>query len=280
VVSFCILLIRVVKKMTKKGVSFILAAPAIFNIAGLLVSAAAPGNKVRGQALDSLNPVVAIVRSVYHVFDICINRWMRWEVVVLLLIIAVISYSIAGAVKLRFEHPFLFSIFCFLMVAVNIVPPLYATGSFEAGRMTAIIWMQFMLMMALIVFYNCVWLRQIVNPVYEEAQSLTAAAGGAVLSLFAVLAVGLLLSIYVDRAYITSASAAGDIISGRAAEYAAENRQRLEILKSSEADTAELMEHQVKPELLFFGDISEDTNDWTNKAVADYYGKTAVKLVR
>ena len=284
VVSFCIIVLRIIKKINKEECNIILVFPALLNIVGLLVSAVAPGNKVRGEALNSLNPIVAIIRSVYHAFDLCINDWMHWEVIVILAIIAVFAFCGAGMVKIRFEHPALFSTFCFLMVAVNIVPPLFATGNFDAGRMSAIIWMQFVLMMAFIVFYNCVWLRQSwedrFNDADKTANVLGPMASRAVIVLVMFLTVGLMLSIYVDRGYITSTSAVSDLVSGNAAVYQSENYERLEILKNTDIDAAELAEHQVKPELLFFSDITEETADWLNMAVAEYYGKTSVKLRR
>ena len=138
--------------------------------------------------------------------------------------------------------------------------------------------------MAFIVFYNCVWLRQSwedrFNDADKTANVLGPMASRAVIVLVMFLTVGLMLSIYVDRGYITSTSAVSDLVSGNAAVYQSENYERLEILKNTDIDAAELAEHQVKPELLFFSDITEETADWLNMAVAEYYGKTSVKLRR
>lgn len=256
--------------------------PAALNILGLILSMMAPGNSVRGAMLSSLNPIVAVVRSVYHVFDLCINQWLRWEVIVILAAVAVVSFSASGAVRITLKHPVLFSAFCFLMAAVNIVPPLYATGSFEAGRMVSIIWMQFVLVMVLIVMYTSVFLGQLLRSGKAKGAlgSLGDMATGALFTLVAVLAVGLLLSAYVDRHYLTSISAAYDLANGNAATYASENRHRLEILKNREVSEAELPEHTVKPELLYFSDVTENPQDWVNEAVAEYYEKTSVRLLR
>ena len=255
--------------------------PALCNILGLVVSAVAPGNKVRGEMLSSMNPVVAIFRSIYHVFDVCINQWMRWEVIVVLAVVAVICFSAGRHLKLQLPHPFLFSSFCFLMVAVNIVPPLYAIGSFEAGRMVSIIWMQFVLMLVLIVMYVSIWLSQLlVKETAGSEDELGKNTGAGLLSLLAVLTFGMLLSVYVDRGYLTTTSAVADLVNGNASAYAAENKQRLQILRDASEPDAQLPEHTVKPELLYFSDITEDTEDWINKAVAEYYEKTSVKLVR
>ena len=271
--SFAVMDILVRRKSDKKTKSY-LWIPAIFNLLGLITSMIAPGNSVRGEMLNSMNPVVAVIRSIYHVFDLCINGQLKWEVIVMLAAISVVCFAASGQVQHRFEHPILFSVFCFLMVAVNIVPPLYATGSFEAGRMVSIIWMQFVLMMVLIAMYVSIWLGQRLGT-KDRAKAISG-----VLPLAALLVTGLVLSVYVDRDYITSTSAISELMSGEASVYASENRQRLEILKDSTALDAELPAHSVKPSLLYFSDITEDTQDWVNKAVAEYYDKNSVKLVK
>lgn len=255
--------------------------PALCNILGLLASMLAPGNSVRGEALSYMNPVVAVFRSIYHVFDMCINQWLTWETVVILALVAVISFAAGSQLKVELRHPLLFSAFCFLMTAVNIVPPLYAVGSFEAGRMVSIIWMQFVLMLVLIVMYDSMWLSKLLN--YKEisgGEMLGDKAGAGFLSLLGVLVFGMALSLYVDRSYITSACALTDLANGSASVYAAENRERLAVLKSGYTSMVELREHSEKPSLLYFSDISEDPEDWVNKAVAEYYEKSGVKLVR
>lgn len=248
--------------------------PALFNVAGLIVSMVAPGNKVRGEMLSSMNPVVAVIRSVYHVFDLCINQWLHWEVLIFLAMVSVVCFAGSGLVKLRLRYPVLFSAFCFLMVAVNIVPPLYAIGSFEAGRMVSIIWMQFVLMMTLIVMYVSIWLGQHLTDINREQRF------DGLVPLMAVLIIGMLLSIYVDKEYVASSSALSDLISNNAAVYASENRRRLELLKAEGDSPVDLSEHSVRPSLLFFSDVTEDPGDWINKAVAEYYEKTSVRLVR
>ncbi|WP_026517090.1 DUF6056 family protein [Butyrivibrio sp. MC2021] len=263
----------------KKTLIFI---PALCNIIGLIISMTAPGNSVRGEALNYMNPVVAVFRSIYHVFDMCINEWLTWEVPVMLALVAIICFKAGRSLSIRLRHPVLFSTFCFLMVAVNIVPPLYAMGNFEAGRMVAIIWMQFVLMLVLLVMYDSMWLSQLLNDknVTESGELLGSAAGSGFLSMLGLLAAGLLLSLYVDPGYITSASAISDLAAGNAGIYAKENRDRLQILKDDSVSDAELKEYSVKPSLLYFSDVTEDTEDWVNKAVADYYEKSSVRLVK
>jgi hypothetical protein len=273
-VAFVVMDILLRKKGTSAGKRLIWI-PAALNILGLVISMIAPGNSVRGEALSSMNPVVAVLRSVYHVFDVCINEWLRWEVIVLLGCVAIVSFGATGYVRIKLKYPVLFSAFCFLMAAVNFVPPLYAIGSFEAGRMQSIIWMQFVVLMVLIVVYDSIWLGQRLRDKKNTEVSVKGLAALCVL-----LVVGMALSLYVDRNYITSASALSDLLNGNAAVYAAENKDRLKLLRDPECLEAVLSEHTVKPSLLYFSDVTEDSQDWVNKAVADYYEKSSVILVR
>lgn len=256
--------------------------PAICNILGLVVSAVAPGNKVRGASVDSINPLVAIFRSVYHVFDLGINEWVRWEVLILLLFIALISARFSSGLKVRFRHPFLFSLFVLLMSAANITPPLYATGNFEAGRMEAIIYVQFILLSALLVHYITIWICQTIRKGRATAVDKDARNQIFVFmanSLLGMLFIGMLLSVYVNPRYLTGTSALYSLTSGEAATYKAENVERLEVLEDDSIKDAELKQHTAQPELLFYTDITRDPEEWVNKATATYYNKESVKLV-
>lgn len=283
VMSFMFIAALIMKRLDSS--TRLIWLPCLLNIIGLVLSMTAPGNSVREQQLSSINPIVAIFRSVFHVFDLCIGSWSGFAVIIILAMAAVFAFGAAGSVKIKLSHPVLFSAFCFLMAAANIVPPLYATGNFSAGRMESIVWTQFVLMMMLIVMYVSVWLRQ--NVLKDAAVAVTETdenvigetAGRAVLTLAAVLMIGLVLSVYVDRGYLTSTSAITDLVSGDAAVYARENKERLAILKDTSVTDAELKEHSVHPELLFFSDVTKDPNEWINTATAEYYGKSSVRLV-
>jgi len=77
---------------------------------------------------------------------------------------------------------------------------------------------------------------------------------------------------------LTSVSALKSLRSGDAERYYEENQERLTILEDKSSTEVYLDPFSVKPYVLYFGDIVEDTGNWVNKSVADYFGKEVVGL--
>ena len=63
-------------------------------------------------------------------------------------------------------------------------------------------------------------------------------------------------------------------------QFAAEQKERLIVLQDASVEDAVLSELSVNPDLLFFSDITEDPAEWTNDAMARYYGKRSVMMER
>ena len=76
-----------------------------------------------------------------------------------------------------------------------------------------------------------------------------------------------------------SAKAISSIISGEAQLYAQESRQRYELYMQSAGKDVLVTPYSVKPELLFFDDITEDPEDWRNQSLTQYYDLASVALI-
>lgn len=61
--------------------------------------------------------------------------------------------------------------------------------------------------------------------------------------------------------------------------YYAEYQERLSILKDESVKTVYFEPYTYRPYLLFFGDITDDPDDWVNRSMAAYYGKDFVTLI-
>ncbi|MBE5825002.1 MAG: hypothetical protein E7307_00050 [Butyrivibrio sp.] len=270
--------------------------PFVLNLLGLVVSAAAPGNRIRGTGIGNIGPVKAVLRSYFSVFDVCVDGMLRWEVLLAFVIMAVLFWNMAPALKHDLEHPFMFALFSVSMMAVCIVPPLFAVGNIDAPRIRSTMWLQFVLMMAVTVFYYVTWARQRIVAESGNGIASSEAAGenlgkgktapnepltpslGTILVAVMLIAFGSLLCVYVNPAYYSGTSAVYDLVTGNAAGYRAENEDRLVILNDDTIKEAILPPHEYKPELLFQGDVYEDETMWENTAVATYYGKDTVAL--
>lgn len=256
-----------------------LLIPFVLNILGLVVSAMAPGNRIRGTSVGNISPIKAVLRSYYTVFDVCVNGMMRWEVLIALVVLAIIFWKMATGMKHKPEHPFIFGAFAISMMAVCIVPPLFAVSSIDGGRIRATMWLQFVVVLVVSVFYYAAWARGNFGRKPESGQGdssfVGASATGLVLAAL-VIAFSSILCVYATPAYYAGTSGVYDLLSGNAASYGAENRERLAILNDENVTDAVLPAHQYKPELLFQSDIYEDASLWENTVVATYYGKGTV----
>ncbi len=267
-------------------------APAICMIIGFIIAVIAPGNRVRAEE-PKFGAIKAVMISIYYTLENMFGEWLTWPVVILIAILIPFLWKAAGrAMRIcSFEHPLLFASFAFLISAANITPPVYATGNIDAGRIVGIYYMQSMLSLVLMIGYCCGWIQNVLRRGKEiepkEKKSpmelifegyLGNSASRVLICAAAVFVIGSLLSIKADPYFYTSSAAIADIRNGSAKTYRQEADNRLLILKDESVTDAELKPFTVRPELLFFSDITTDKNDWLNKAVAEYYHKDSVIL--
>lgn len=268
--------------------------PLVFMIIGMLVSAFAPGNKYRPQS-NGFGPVKAIMVSLYYTLEHMLGAWITWPVICLLVILMIFVWKAVGRIGkfYHFGHPALFSAFCFLLAAANVTPPLFAMGNIEAGRIEGIYYMQSMLLLVLMLSYDCGFVRcvnkrrrQKQNPENERmtpmellyAVRLGKTASKILVSLTAIFILGSIISVKVNPYFYTGTAALADMENGSARVYKGEFEERLKALKSEKVDDVELSSFSVRPVLLFYSDITTDRKDWLNKAVAEYYHKESVRL--
>ena len=259
--------------------------PTLINLIGFMLSCFAPGNATREAIVEGFGPVKAVLISLYYTFDLCVNEFTRWEVIVAFILLIPISWKVSENIKHKFEHPFIFTVFAYGMVSSNIVPPIYAIGNIEAGRLKSIIWAEYVVMVVLVVFYITAWVRQLfeseainlsAKPV--DCENFSAEAAFAILTIAVLLVFGSGLSVKTDPMYYSGTSAIYDVVTGNAKAFLSENEKRLKILQDDSVTDCVFEPYSVEPELLFFYDISTDKENWINKAMARYYGKNSVVL--
>ncbi|MBR5115527.1 MAG: hypothetical protein IK096_00545, partial [Lachnospiraceae bacterium] len=156
----------------------------------------------------------------------------------------------------------------------NVTPPLYALANIGAGRLQALFYLQYLLLLVLTEGYLIGWLR---NRVLGSA-------GGremqrwyypALIGCFVFVS---LLSAKADRDYYTSTEAIRELADGSASAYREENRERLSRLYDESLRDVILRPYQNQPALLFYSDLSEDPEDWRCTGMARYYHKESVRL--
>lgn len=284
IISVLVLFIMV---MTKKGIFKTekpwknIWIPAVVNLIGFACSCFTPGNLVRSEETQHVGAVKSILLSIYSTFDMMTNDMARWELWVALVLLLPIFWTMAAGIKHRFEHPFMFVLFSFLLVSSNMVPPFYAVGNIGAGRLKALGWMEFVVMLVLTLFYLTVWARQhIESKVVAQEDRLSVTSSLIVVTCLGFLIFGAGLSIIPDHDYFSGTSALYALTDGSAVTYRRENMERLEILRDDNIRDAELPEHSVHPDLLFYWDVTYDKSEWVNTATATYYNKDTVVLIK
>ena len=293
-VSLILLAVLIYRAAAKKR--FLLYALLFLTVlAALLVSAAAPGNGVRQASVGSPSAVKAIflgiVFGAYSIFNAT-----TLPVVIFWIFLTPFLYSIARRSPYSFRHPFLAGAFLFLLYSAQAAPPFYAIGIDLPERLINIIYFSYYIFTLIFLLYFCGWLARRAEK--AEAPSLLVFLKGSAESLgrnlprFAAAAVLLFLCACVGlcrvqkgangKAVFTqlpaSVSASKSLLSGEARGFDREERQRLAAYLDPEQKQVTVAEHAYKPALLFENDVTQDPNDWRNKAAAGFYGKEQVIL--
>jgi predicted ABC-type exoprotein transport system permease subunit len=233
-----------------------------------------------------------------------VNDMTRWETLVALVLLIPVFWEMGKGLRNKLQHPFMFTLFAFLLVSSNVVPPFFAVANIGAGRLRALAWMEFVLMLVLTTFYLTAWARQQLEEsilgekitdgvagkeLYSDGNKsaddikgnggLGARSSMIIATCLAFLMFGSAIMVIPNMQYYCCTSALSDLLDGTAATYKSENAERLRILKDDSIKDAELMEYSVHPELLFYEDVTPDTAEWINGATAKYYYKDSVVLI-
>ena len=256
-----------------------LLVPTGFFMAAFLLSCFAPGNSYRAEGATGMNPVKAVLISFYYALDYCLGDWSGWITIVLVAFTAVLFYHGAGKTTFRFPCPLLIVGFSYCVLAAMITPPLFALSNIEAGRLQALIYMMYILLLTLSTCYVAGWVRK-----RKEAERASAVKTYFSMNTCYALAacVGFFffasaLCIVPEPEYYTATSAMMDLLDGDAKAYGEAHKARAEILNDSSVQGAVVFDKlPAEPKLLYFTDITPDASSWENKAMARYYGKESV----
>ena len=255
--------------------------PCLFMLAGFALSCLAPGNAVRGSAVSGYGAVKTVLIALHYVLSICISEWTSWSVLVLLLMLAPFLWVASRRVKLSFRFPVTVTVMAWGFTAANIAPPLYALGNIEAGRIRALFWMQYVLLLVLTEGYLLGWLRNRVLQISDKSGDEDTVSQHTLCALgimLVFLLFGSAMEVKAEPHHFTATSAMTDLLNGSAGHYASQNAERRRILTDPGVTEVVFDAHKQKPELLFFSDITKDPMYWSNAAMARYYRKKIVRI--
>ena len=242
---------------------------------GFVLAVIAPGNFARAGAAQGMNPIKAILVSLYGCLDLAVDEWTSWPLIVIVIAMVPLFWHIAEKSDFTFRYPVVVVLFGYGLVSAMLTPPLFALGNMEAGRIQAMLFFMYVLVLTLCVGYITGWAQKKYHPCSEINEK---AGIWCLLGCFAFLLFGSLITVIPEPHYYSATSAMTDLLNGSAGVYGAEQRGRTELYHDRNNDMVEVDDFSAKPSLLFFSDITADENDWTNKGVARFYDLETVVI--
>lgn len=241
---------------------------------------AAPGNWNRQEDFTYRPGVIrSVLQSFYYCFDYVFEQWTNWGILLFVfLMLPLVVRAVQGyRGKFSFPCPLLVPIWSYCVLSSMFTPSVYASGNPGAGRIFNTIFLTYLILIVvnLIYLYGWYWMKYGCEKKMEDRELQIWHIAGTLGAAFCFLIVA---GVTPER--FTSVSAALSLAEGEAEAYWNQEEERLDILRDSSIQDAELKEFTRKPELLFYEDIEAETDNWKNVRMSGYYGKNTVKLIR
>ena len=251
---------------------------------GLIVSALAPGNRVRGEgSVGNMPAVKAILLSLWQsvsYLEAWLNRW--W--IMAAMILTPFFWRSYERIAFKFPMPllvvgFIHGVFCSMSC-----PTFYAQGSTGPGRVMAIVYYGFMLSTLANYYYLLGylhrWWRESV--VRKEISDKDMGPIGRRAPVFLAAGVWFFLlgaQIYSgEMAQCSSLQAGRILISGEAKAYEQEYRDRLVVLQDDTIKDVVFKPYSSQPAMIYVGDFTDDVNNPNNVQIAKYFRKDSIKV--
>lgn len=258
---------------------------------GFLLSCLAPGNSVRAADATAMNPIKAVFVSLYYCLEYCLSDWTGWVVLLLIIVCIPLFWKGFENTKFTFPCPILVVLFSYGVVSAMVTPPLFSLSNIEAGRLQALMYMMYILVLTIDVGYVTGWarykwllshemsiLKQEKMPEVKTNTGFSINICWAIFVSAGFLVFGSILCVIPDTHYYTFTSAITDLANGNAKAYGETMQERFVILNDESIQDAVLPRLPAQPELLFYSDISEDAHYWENNSMAKGYHKNSVVL--
>lgn len=253
-----------------------LTCAALFQIACFAVSAAAPGNALRGATTAQLPALKAILFSLRQgivYLSIWLNGWWILGAMVLL------CFMLPAIRKMSFRFPcpllavlFLYGMFCALSC-----PTFYAQSNTGPARAVNVCYYGFILTSYIALFYLAGWVYNKRKASVERDTAPLKPIYCCLLILILIMQLGIGM---VDNTLRQTAGvrALQDIVSGTAAAYDREYHDRIRLLETSAEADIVLVPYQHQPQTVYVGDYGGDSSQVSNQALAAWYGHRSVVI--
>ena len=258
----------------KKPGRYGILATTLCLLAGLLVSAAAPGNRVRQGGMWKIPAWKAVVKALVQGIRYTVAWTGLWWLLAAV-IITPILWKYLKKSKLQFRYPvivigLLYGIFCSMSC-----PTFYTMNSTGPARVVAVVYYGFLLFSFLAYGY-------LLGYVQRKWREKDRAEGKGRLKWLAVpvCVVGIVLiqAATGNVQSCTTGTAVRLLRSGEARAYEQEYQERYRQLTDTSMQELVFQPYQNQPEMLYVGDFSSDPEEPTNVKVAEFFEKTSVRV--
>lgn len=269
--------------------------PIGLSLAGFVLNVAAPGNWVRAESANGMNPIKAVLISFYYCLDYCVDDWSGWPVALLLIILVPLFWKLLEKTSFAFPYPLAVILFGYCLVSAMMTPPLFAVGNIEAARLQALTFTMYMLVLVLCEGYVIGYLRrkwykecgcrlsERSEPNVETVGLQQEKSGFSVSQIWCLagcvcfFAAASVITVIPDPDYFTMSSAVTDLANGSAKAYSEARKARVALYESGEKNVI-VEELPSQPALLYFSDIKKDPEDWENQGLCRFYRLDSVRV--
>lgn len=238
-------------------------------LACFLVNTLAPGNRVRQEMSDSMDPLRAVGASILQALQDS-GQWLSLPLIALLIGLIPILWRALEETEFTFPMPALVTVLLFLILACQNAPHFYARSTAGPGRLRNIVYDTYPLLLLLAESYWLGWLRRRV-----KERPMPQKLGGGLVALAVILAaVGFTLS----APNTATGQCVQALADGSARAYDVHVTGWAEALSDPEVDPVVVTKLPVYPPLLHHFSL-ENPEDFANVAAANYYRKSSVTVL-
>lgn len=255
-----------------------LVFPFFVFVVGFITNIMAPGNSVR-QSYFPNHP--SALFSIFRSFKDAIyytHRWLTPSLILLAMFLVPLLFKIAAKTSYSYSYPFLTSFGSFCLYASLFCPSEYAMGTPGPGRLLNIIYFAFVILLVFNLFYILGWCKRTAEKRGIGIKTETQENKGE-RSVYSMVFLLVVLMIFLSGIqYHTYGFALKSLRKGEARTYYDTAMERLDLLKDDSQQDVVLPRYSVKPEILYFNDITEDSTAVSNVNMSNYYQKNSVIL--
>lgn len=244
---------------------------------GFILNIAAPGNWIRAEGTNGMNPVKAVLVSLSYGLEYCLGEWTDWTIIIMLIMLIPLFWRLVSNTNYSFSYPLLVVAFGYGLVSAMMTPPLFAVGNIGAERLQALTFTMYLLVLILCEGYVIGWIQKkyFINVDNTDTKKFSVDAAVCLAGCLLFLFLGMVLTIIPNPHYYTFSSAMTDILNGSAKAYGEALEERAILYNSGEKNIV-VEPLPAQPVLLYFSDITLDAEDWQNKGLSRYYGLDSV----